>query len=81
VASPAAAHLDLVSTSPADGTVLKNIAAAITVTFNQKATPAGDGFTLLDARGAKVRSRADTSDDGLTWKVRPSQALQPGTRY
>ncbi|GLY29401.1 CopD family protein [Kineosporia sp. NBRC 101731] len=81
VAFPASAHLDLVSTTPADGTMLKNPSAAITVTFTKAATPSGKGFTLYNSAGRAVPVQGDTSDDGVTWKIRPTTALQPGSRY
>ncbi len=81
VASPAAAHLDLESIAPADGSVMKDPSAAITVTFTKAATPSGDGFTLYGARGQDVEIEAHTKDGGRTWKVRPTQALTPGARY
>ena len=81
VASPAAAHLDLASTSPTDGSTLKNPDGAITVTFTRAATLSGDGFTLFDRRGRSVAVAIDTDDDGVTWKIRPARALEPGARY
>jgi copper transport protein len=81
VASPAAAHLDLASTAPADGAVMTDLSAAITVTFTKAAAPSGDGFTLYDARGQKVAVKVRTSDDGVTWKIRPAEALKPAARY
>ena len=81
VAFPAAAHLDLAATSPADGGILKDPSAAITVTFTKAATPSGSGFTLYDSRGRAVAVDADTADDGVTWTIQPVTALKPDGRY
>jgi copper transport protein len=77
VAAPAAAHLDLESSDPADGGVLKP-SAAVVLTFTKSATLSGGGFSLFDARGARVP--VTITGDGTTWQVRPNVALPPG-RY
>lgn len=77
VATPASAHLDLESTDPADGGVLKP-SAAVVLTFTKPATLSGNGFSLFDARGARVP--VTITGDGTTWRVRPNAALPPG-RY
>lgn len=77
VAAPAAAHLDIESSNPADGGVLKP-GAAVVLTFNRPATLSGKGFTLFDARGARVP--VSVTGEGTTWQVRPTAAPTPG-RY
>jgi copper transport protein len=79
-ASPAAAHLDVVSTDPVEGGQVKDRAAGVVVRFNQVATPSGSGFTLFDARGARVAAAASSPDGGTTWRIRPARPLEAG-RY
>lgn len=81
VASPAAAHLDIASVDPADGSVMEDPSGAITLTFTQAAMPSGSGFTLYDAQGSKVRVDAESSRGERVWRVRPAEALAPGGRY
>lgn len=76
VASPAAAHLDIVSTDPADGTVMSDPSDGITLTFNKAATPSGKGFTVYNEKGKAVPVEADSSDGGVTWNVQPKAQLE-----
>jgi copper transport protein len=78
IASPAAAHLDIASTSPADGQVMRDPSSPITLTFNRAATPSGSGFTLYDAQGRTVPVESSSSTDKVTWTVRPDQPLESG---
>ncbi|MCE0540827.1 CopD family protein [Kineosporia rhizophila] len=81
VAYPAAAHLKLVSTTPGDGGTLKNPSAGVSITFSKEATPHGNGFALYNSAGTSVPVRTHTTDDGLTWKIQPTRALETGGRY
>ncbi len=80
VASPAAAHLDIVSTTPADGGVLKDPRAGIVLIFNRSAALSGSGLTVFDARGEAVAVTTTVSVDNTTWRVLPKATLPPG-RY
>jgi copper transport protein len=53
VADPAAAHTTFVSSSPADGQVLKSAPKQVRLTFSEKVTPKAKGFALRTG-GAKV---------------------------
>lgn len=77
VAAPAAAHLDLESSVPAEGGVLE-AGDPVVLTFTRAATLSGKGFSLFDARGARVP--VTITGEGTTWRVRPNAALPPG-RY
>ncbi len=80
LAAPAAAHLDIASTDPADGGVVKDPSAAVVLKFTRAATPSGGGFTLVDGRGKLVPVTNERADGGATWRVRPVAVLAPG-RY
>lgn len=53
-ASPAAAHADLVSSSPADGAILDAPPSQITLRFTEGVDLQSDGVRLLDAGGTPV---------------------------
>lgn len=79
-ASPAAAHVELASSDPADGAVLDKPAAVLTLTFSQTAKPAGSGLRIVDDSGAAVAADVASGDGGVTWRLRPASPLGPG-RY
>jgi copper transport protein len=54
LSSPAAAHTDFESSTPADGDVVDEVVGEIVVRFTAEATPAGEGFTVLDPTGFMV---------------------------
>src|SRR5690606_3206771 len=67
VASPAAAHATLVSTSPAPGSVLDSSPGEVRVTFDEPVSSDGDSLRVIDASGRTVSSDADA--DGPTISV------------
>jgi copper transport protein len=79
-ASPAAAHLGLAASDPADGAQLVQPPRQITLTFTKTEQPVGGGWRLTTSDGVRLSTTADTADDGRTWRLRPAQPLPPG-RY
>ena len=50
-ASPASAHTGFESSNPGDGQTIDQPVAEISLTFSGEATPAGEGFVVLDPSG------------------------------
>lgn len=65
-ASPAAAHTGFESSSPADGDMINEPITEITLTFSGEATPAGEGFIVLDPDGTIRTPDEITTNDNLT---------------
>lgn len=77
-ASPAGAHTGFESSSPADGEVIDEPVSEITLTFTGDATPAGEGFVVLDPTGT-IREPDDISTvDNRTWTLRFDEPLAGG---
>lgn len=77
-ASPAGAHTGFESSSPADGEVIAEPVSEISLTFTGDATPAGEGFVVLDPTGT-VREPDDISTvDNRTWTLRFDEPLAGG---
>lgn len=77
-ASPAGAHTGFESSSPADGEVIDEPVSGITLTFTGDATPAGEGFVVLDPTGT-IREPDDISTvDNRTWTLRFDEPLAGG---
>ncbi len=56
LASPAAAHAELVGTTPADGERLEHAPQQVTLEFTEQVTLIAGGIELLDERGEPVRT-------------------------
>lgn len=56
--SPASAHAGIESSSPANGAQLRSAPKAVTFTFEEKVTLAGNGTRIVDAQGKAVRAKA-----------------------
>ena len=78
VATPAAAHTGFESSSPADGASIAEPVDEISLTFSGEATPAGDGFVVLDPEGVVRIPDDTTSTDNLTWTLRFDEPLASG---
>lgn len=78
LASPASAHTGFDSSSPADGETVTEPVAEISLTFTGEATPAGEGFVVLDADGQVRTPDEITSSDNLTWTLRFDEPLVDG---
>jgi copper transport protein len=60
-ASPAAAHAELIATDPAEGAVLPEAPATVTLTFNESVRLTSQEITVYDADGQAVDSEATSS--------------------
>jgi copper transport protein len=76
-AAPAAAHASLVSTDPADGTLLAKSPGQATFTFDERVSLPPDGVQVFDADGRPVTASASASDTVVTVDL-PDQ-LNDGT--
>ncbi|MEG9226030.1 copper resistance CopC/CopD family protein [Aeromicrobium sp. Sec7.5] len=76
LASPAAAHASLVSTTPADGEVLSDAPGEITLTFTESVRLT-DGIELLAGDGTPVAADVGASDEVVT--ITPDAPLADGT--
>ena len=77
-ASPASAHTGFESSDPADGDVLDEPVSEIALTFSGEATPAGEGFVVLDPSGRIRQPDEVTTDDNLTFVLRFEEPLVGG---
>lgn len=71
LAAPASAHAGLVSSNPANGSVLSTAPSAITLTFTEQPDPALSSIALIDSGGTAVPLGTVTVSgaDGLTASV------------
>lgn len=76
--SPVSAHTGFESSSPGDSAIIDTPLSTITLTFSGEATPAGEGFVVLDPTGAVRVPNDISSDDNLTWTLRFDDALAGG---
>jgi copper transport protein len=79
LATPAAAHTEFASSSPANGETLDQAVTEISLIFAGEATPAGEGFVVLDSEGFVRVPDEVTSTDNLTWTLRFVEPLVGGT--
>lgn len=79
-AGPALAHAKLVSSSPAANAILSSAPKTITLTFNEKLTPAFSKFemTMPEHGGMKVAVKTAVSKDGKSLVGTPQSALTRG---
>lgn len=77
-AGPANAHTGFESSDPADGAVVDGPIDEITLVFSGEATPAGEGFVVLDSSGVIRVPDEITSTDNLTWVLGFDQPLAGG---
>lgn len=77
-ASPASAHTDFVRSDPADGSIVTEPVDEILIEFTAAATPAGDGFVVLDPTG-QVREPTVTTDDDKVFRLAFDPPLTSGS--
>jgi len=77
-ASPASAHTGFESSNPSDGQTIDQPVAEISLSFSGDATPAGEGFVVLDPSGQIREPDEVTSVDDLTWTLRFDEPLAGG---
>lgn len=73
----ASAHAVLESTDPADGAVLPESPAQVTMTFNETITLAAHGTSLLDGQGKQVPADIVAVDN--TVRITPTAAVADGS--
>ena len=78
-AAPASAHVELVSSDPAHGSVVEGPIEEIVFDFSTDARPAGDGFVLFDEDGTVLVSTAIVLSE-VQVRVEPAENLNSG-RY
>ncbi len=77
-ASPANAHTGFESSDPADGDVIDQPISEIALTFSGEATPAGEGFVILDPGGTIRQPDEVITEDNLTFVLRLNEPLVGG---
>lgn len=77
IAGSAAAHAHLVKSTPAANATVA-APKTITLTFNEKLTPAFSGFDLEMGGGMKMPVKTTVSKDGLSIVGTPQGALMAG---
>ncbi len=77
-APPAGAHTGFESSSPAEGDVVNEPVSEIALTFSGEATPAGEGFVVLDPTGTVREPDEITTADNLIWILRFDEPLVAG---
>lgn len=78
MASPARAHVDVVSSDPMDGSVVTEAPAVVTVTFSVDAALAGDGVVLRSADGSVVEASIAQLDSTIV-TISPVATLANGS--
>jgi copper transport protein len=77
VAAPALAHVDLESSSPADGTVVTEVPELIELRFTSEAVPAGDGVVLASADGVTIEVTVSQPEPTVV-HVAPAEPIANG---
>jgi copper transport protein len=80
VAAPASAHATLTSTSPTDGSVVRQAPTAVSVTFDESVGVSSSSLRVYDPKGSRVDVAAPVqSKAGTTMTVRLRSSLADGT--
>ena len=74
---PALAHVDLESSSPADGTVVTEVPELIELRFTSEAVPAGDGVVLASADGVTIEVTVSQPEPTVVHVV-PAEPFENG---
>jgi copper transport protein len=77
MAPPAAAHVDLAASDPADGSVLDTPVDAVELIFTESAQPAGDGVLIITETDDQVAVTVSQVDD-TTIQITPVEPLASG---
>ncbi|WP_153813812.1 copper resistance protein CopC [Streptomyces sp. SUK 48] len=78
-AAPASAHAALTGSDPAQGVVVQQPPARVSLTFSEKVAMNGDSLRVLDPRGRPVQTGAPGNVRGTTYAVRLEGGLGKGT--
>ncbi|MEW2620210.1 copper resistance protein CopC [Streptomyces sp. NPDC048106] len=78
-AGPASAHAALTGSDPAQGAVVEQPPARVSLTFSEKVAMNGDSLRVLDPKGKPVQTGAPAHVSGTTYAVRLKDGLGRGT--
>lgn len=78
-AGPAAAHAALTGSDPAQGVVVRQPPARVSLTFSEKVAVNDDSLRVLDPGGRAVQTGAPANVSGTTYAVRLKGGLGKGT--
>ncbi|OIK26529.1 copper resistance CopC/CopD family protein [Streptomyces malaysiense] len=78
-AAPASAHAALTGSDPAQGAVVQQPPAQVSLTFSEKVAMNGDSLRVLDPKGRAVQTGAPGNVRGTTYAVRLKGGLGKGT--
>ncbi|MFF4931363.1 copper resistance CopC/CopD family protein [Streptomyces griseofuscus] len=78
-AAPASAHAALTGSDPAQGVVVQQPPARVSLTFSEKVAMNGDSLRVLDPKGKPVQTGAPDNVRGTTYSVRLKGGLGKGT--
>ncbi|MFC7866512.1 copper resistance CopC/CopD family protein [Streptomyces murinus] len=78
-AAPASAHAALTGSDPAQGVVVQQPPAQVSLTFSEKVAMNGDSLRVLDPKGKPVQTGAPDNVRGTTYAVRLKGGLGKGT--
>nr|WP_145488412.1 MULTISPECIES: copper resistance protein CopC [Streptomyces] len=78
-AAPASAHAALTGSDPAQGVVVQQPPARVSLTFSEKVAMNGDSLRVLDPEGRPVQTGAPGNVHGTTYAVRLKGGLDKGT--
>ncbi|WP_256641552.1 copper resistance CopC/CopD family protein [Streptomyces murinus] len=78
-AAPASAHAALTGSDPAQGVVVQQPPARVSLTFSEKVAMNGDSLRVLDPKGNPVQTGAPDNVRGTTYAVRLKGGLGKGT--
>ncbi|WP_330259241.1 copper resistance protein CopC [Streptomyces murinus] len=78
-AAPASAHAALTGSDPAQGVVVQQPPARVSLTFSEKVAMNGDSLRVLDPKGKPVQTGAPDNVRGTTYAVRLKGGLGKGT--
>lgn len=73
------AHAQLVSVSPANGTVLIKAPSSISIAFNEVVGTSSSRLQLLDSQGKVVSTTFALQENGTKYKLTPKKKLLKGT--
>lgn len=77
-AQPAMAHAELVSSTPAEGSIVEAAPTMIVLEFSEATEPAGDPIRLVDQAGEQIPATIVQTSDTVI-EIYPDQDLKPGS--
>lgn len=77
--TPARAHAQVVSVSPANGTVVSTAPANVSIAFNEVVVTKSSRLQLLDSKGKVVATTFVREENGTKYSLKPKKKLAKGT--